>query len=93
MKTKFIKSPSEFHGLTRLSSPRCKIKWHFSSERYLHLFLRGAHSLICRSDVATGDQPHPEATCDYAINELFNSHYFIVIKDERGAGEVRRSRR
>lgn len=42
--------------------------------------------------MATGDHPasqpavcvqHPEATSDYAINQLFKSRYFIVMQDER----------
>lgn len=40
--------------------------------------------------MATRDQPcaqHPEATCDYAITSLFNSHYFIVVQDE-GTGRT-----
>lgn len=47
--------------------------------------------------MTTRDQPwadHPETACDYTINELFNSHYFIVIRNERTwiRGEIRRAR-
>lgn len=54
--------------------------------RILAFVQRGSHSLISSSNVTTRDQPwadHPETACDYTINELFNSHYFIVIRNER----------
>lgn len=76
---------SEFQGLT---SPRLI--------RILAFVQRGSHSLISSSNVTTRDQPwadHPETACDYTINELFNSHYFIVIRNERTwfRGEIKRA--
>lgn len=75
----------EFQGLT---SPRLI--------RILAFVQRGSHSLISSSNVTTRDQPwadHPETACDYTINELFNSHYFIVIRNERTwfRGEIKRA--